>query len=353
MAILLIFGGSLELFAEEKRFQWLKLMTLFFCLPVSSTYLLLTSQENGLHVLTLVLSFVVMVLSIEEKYEKKIIITCCLTILTILLFYQKNNCVWYWPETFSWLHSSYVFGYVAILFLLRSCSKTVRKEKELLVYRERYMMARSLSHDLMSPLMAFHLLTSQKKPSEFDEKESQLLKNIADEMCEYVNDFIVGDLKDYQHLNLENLNQCVLSCIEKQNILNKNFEIQLQSKETVFARVDAVLLRRIINNLVNVCRHALPNGCNTIVFVIDNDPLGNTQILLQAANGGFSEKAFKGMFIEDQQLGDEVEFGISFNEFQDVVAKWNGKLELIAHEDTAIIQLLLPNKDQDKLIQKL
>ena len=127
MAIMLIFGGSLELFAEEKRFQWLKLTTLFFCLPVSSTYLLLTSQENGLHILTLVLSFVVMLLSIEEKYEKKIIITCCLAIFTILLFYQKNNCILYWPETFSWQHSSYVFGYVAILFLLRSCSKTVRK----------------------------------------------------------------------------------------------------------------------------------------------------------------------------------------------------------------------------------
>jgi len=352
MAILLIFGGSLELFAEEKCFQWLKLTTLFFCLPVSSTYLLLTSQENGLHILTLVLSFVVMLLSIEEKYEKKIIITCCLAIFTILLFYQKNNCILYWPETFSWQHSSYVFGYVAILFLLRSCSKTVRKEKELLAYRERYLMARSLSHDLMSPLMAFHMLVGNKKKIELDEKESQLLKNIANEMGSYIDDFVVGGLKDHAHLRLEDLNQCVLSCIEKQTILQPNFDIQLQAKETVFARVDAVLLRRIINNLVNVCRHALPNGCNTIVIAIDNDPLGNTQILLQAANGGFSQKALNSMFIEDQKLGDEVELGISFPEFQDIVAKWNGKLELISHQDTAIIQLLLPSKDHDKLIQK-
>ena len=58
------------------------------------------------------------------------------------------------------------------------------------------------------------------------------------------------------------------------------------------------------------------------------------------------------MFIEDQKLGDEVELGISFNEFQDIVSKWNGKLELIAHEDNAIIQILLPNKDHDRLITK-
>ena len=219
-------------------------------------------------------------------------------------------------------------------------------------YRERYMMARSLSHDLMSPLMAFHLLVGNKKKIELDERESQLLKNIANEMGSYIDDFIVGGLKDQSQLKLEDLNQCVLSCIEKQTILQPNFNIQLQAKETVFARVDAVLLRRIINNLVNVCRHALPNGCNTIVISLDHDPLGNTQILLQAANGGFSAKAINNMFIEDQKLGDEVELGISFPEFQDIVAKWNGKLELIAYQDTAIIQLLLPSKDHDKLIPK-
>ena len=257
-----------------------------------------------------------------------------------------------WLYFLSWHHLFYLLGFLAVLLLIHSNLHMLQQEKEQEKYRERYLMARSLSHDLMSPLMAFHLLTSQKKPSEFDEKESQLLKNIADEMCGYVNDFIVGDLKDYQHLNLEDLNQCVLSCIEKQSILNKNLDIQLQAKETFFARVDAVLLRRIINNLVNVCRHALPNGCNTIVIVIDQDPLGNTQILLQAANGGFSTKALNSMFIEDQKLGDEVELGISFPEFQDIVAKWHGKLELISYQDTAIIQLLLPSKNHDKLIQK-
>ena len=58
------------------------------------------------------------------------------------------------------------------------------------------------------------------------------------------------------------------------------------------------------------------------------------------------------MFIEDQKLGDEVDLGISFKEFQEIVTKWHGTLEILSHNDNATIQLLLPNEDHDKLIQK-
>ena len=352
MAILLIFGGSLELFANEKRFQWLKITTLFFCLPVTSAYQVVTSTENGLSLITLILSFVVMFLSIKREQVNKLIFTCGFIALITFIAYLKTGREINWLYFLSWHHLFYLLGFLAVLLLIHSNLHMLQQEKEQEKYRERYMMARSLSHDLMSPLMALHLLTSQKKLNEFDEKECQLHQNIISEMENYISDFVVGSLKDQSQLKLEDLNQCVLSCIEKQSILNKNLNIQLQAKEMFFARVDAVLLRRIINNLVNVCRHALPNGCNTIVIAIDNDPLGNTQILLQAANGGFSQKALNSMFIEDQKLGDEVELGISFPEFQDIVAKWNGKLELIAYEDNAIIQILLPNKDHDRLITK-
>ncbi|MFQ6722852.1 MAG: sodium:solute symporter family transporter [Opitutales bacterium] len=352
MAILLIFSGSLELFEKEKRFQWLKLTTLFFCLPVTSAYQVVTSTENGLSLITLVLSFVVMFLSVKREQVNKLIFTCGFIALITFISYLKADREMNWLYFLSWHHLFYLLGFLAVLLLIHSNLHMLQQEKEQEKYRERYNMARSLSHDLMSPLMALHLLSSQKKLNEFDEKECQLHQNIISEMENYINDFIVGGLKDQSQLRLEDLNQCVLSCIEKQTILNKNLEIQLNAKETVFARVDAVLLRRIINNLVNVCRHALPNNCKTIVIAIGNDPLGNTQILLQAANDGFSAKALNSMFIEDQKLGDEIELGISFPEFQDIVSKWHGKLELITHGDNAIIQILLPSKDHDKLIQK-
>ncbi len=357
MAILLIFGGSLEIFAKEERFQWLKLTTLFFCLPITSAYLFLTCEENGLHGLTLLFSFIVMLSSVEKKHEASIGIVCFFTAFLTLTLYLANKCQFNWPETFAWQHSFYVVGYdVAVLFLLRSNLNTLQQikeiEKEQEKYRERYLIARSLSHDLMSPLMALHLLVGNRKTIELDEKESQLLKNIANEMGSYIDDFVVGGLKNHTQLKLEDLNKCILSCIEKQSILNENLEIQLEAKERIFACVDTVLLRRIINNLLNVCRHALPNSCNTIVISIDKDSFGNTQILLQAAGCGFSEKVFKNMFIEDQKLGDEVELGISFQEFQDIVAKWHGTLEIISHDKKATIQFLFPDKDSDKLIQK-
>ncbi len=190
---------------------------------------------------------------------------------------------------FIWVCNSYIFATISF--------KILEKEKELLVYRERYNMARSLSHDLMTPLMAFHLLTGNKKTIELNEKQSQLLRDIANEMGNYIDNFIPGSWKKYAQLVPEDLNQCILNCIEKQKILHKNLEIQLQAKETILARVDAVLLRRIINNLLNVCLCALPKDCNTILIAIDYDPLGNVQLLLQAATGGFSAKAFKRRFI--------------------------------------------------------
>lgn len=356
IAILLIFGGSLELFADEKRFQWLKLTTLFFCLPVTSAYLFLTSAENGLNALTLLLSFVVMLSSVEKEQEAPVWIACLFTALLTLIVYFTNNCQFVWPENFVWQHSFYVVGYLVVLFLLRSNFNTSQqikeREHEIAVYQERYNMARSLSHDLMTPLMAFHLIVGNKKTIELNEKQSQLLRGIADEMGSYIDDFIPGSWKKYAQLKPEDLSQCVLNCIEKQKILHKNLEIQLQAKETILARVDVVLLRRIINNLLNVCRCALPKNCNTIIIAIDYDPLGNVQLLLQAATGGFSAKDVKGMFMQNQELGDEVGFGISFPEFQEIVAKWHGKLEIISQNNNATIQILLPNKDHDKLILK-
>lgn len=352
IAILLIFGGSLELFADENRFQWLKLTTLFFCLPVTSAYLLLTSKENGLSLITLILSLIVMFLSVKKEYISKLIYTCELIgVITLVAFIKMGNEI-NWVSLLGWHHLFYLLGFVAVLFLIYSNLHMLQQEKENAVYQERYNMARSLSHDLMTPLMAFHLIVGNKKTIELNEKQSQLLRGIADEMGSYIDNFIPGSWKKYAQLKPEDLSQCVLNCIEKQKILHKNLEIQLQAKETILARVDVVLLRRIINNLLNVCRCALPKDCNTIIIAIDYDPLGNVQLLLQAATGGFSAKDVKGMFMQNQELGDEVEFGISFPEFQDIVAKWHGTLEIISQNDNATIQILLPNQSNDQLILK-
>ena len=346
MAILLIFGGSLEIFAKEKHFQWLKLITLFFCLPVTSVYLLLTSQENGLHMLTLLLYFVVMSLSIEAKNKRKMLITCTLTILVASILFQKNHCTLCWPETFAWQHSFYLFGYLAVLFLLQSTLAMLKKEKQLVAYHERYTMARSLSHDLTTPLVALRIFIDQKKDS-FAPEEYRILKTINNEMSSYVEHFILGNLKEGVPLKSVELNESIVSCIEKQKILSRQkFDVQLQAKGTVFARVDAVLFRRIINNLLKICTHALPQGCKTVIVSLEETPQGKAKVLLQAAQGHISAILIQSMFTEDQKLSDEIDLGISFREFQDIVTKWHGKLEMITHDDDAFFQMTIPWEKQ-------
>lgn len=349
IAILLIFGSSLKVFENIKYLNGLKLVTLFFCLPITSAYLFLTSAINGLHLVTLFLSFIVMVSSFDSKKGWKIVITCILTALVTLFIHYALNREIHWVENFGWQHSFYLFGYFIVLFLLRSNLKLLQKEKELAIYHERYNMARNLSHDLMTPLMALSLLTSKKKLNEFNEKDCKLHEEILEEMAQYIEDFVPSSLKDRKHLKAESLNDCVLNCIEKQKILHKHITIRLQAEEVVLARVDKVLLCRVLNNLINVCIGALPKNYNTIIVAVDQDHLGNSQILLQSEIGGFPSKTLYSIFEKNKRLGEEMSFGVSLQEFRDIIEKWHGRLEIISHENSAILQILLPNKDQDQV----
>jgi len=349
MAILLIFGSSLEIFTQEKRFQWLKLITLFVCLPVTSSYHLLTSSENGLHILTLAMSFVVMLLTVETKNSWKMVITCILTVVATLFLFEKNNCTLCWPKMLVWQHCFYVFGYLTVLLLLRfnlvTLQQEEKREKELAAYHERYMMARSLSHDLCLPLTTLHALVDLRKHGVFDKQEYYTMKTTLNELKSYVEDFLVDYLEGNMSLKRIDLNACILSCIDKQKILNRRIDIQLQATETVFATVDPVLFRRIINNLLSICIRALPNDCKLLTIQLQNDPPYDVcGLLIKPDKGIFSAKNLQDMFIKNQILDDKVEIGISFQEFQAIIAKWKGKLNLITQGDKAFFQIILSTK---------
>ncbi len=341
MSILLIFGNSLEVFTKPKYFQWLKLITLFLCLPVTSAYLFLTSTENGLNLITLFLSLIIMFLSVDKKQEPKMAIVCGITSLITFIIFLKLDCVINWPEMLSWYHSFYILGFIAVLLLLRSHMNILRMS----IHTECYNMARNLTHDLTSPLLVLHLLSAHKKPSEFNEKECQIYQNVLSEMSKYVKESIPGTLNNYHSLKPENLNQCIINCIEKNKILHKDIEIRLQANETTFAHVDTFLFRRIINNLLNICIQTLPNKCNNIIITLNKDQLGNQQILFQTENDGFSAKALHQTLEQNQKLSDELHFGIGFPELQNIVENWHGTLDIIVNNNTAKLQIILPNKD--------
>lgn len=351
MAILLVFGSSLEIFAKQNRLKWLKLTTLFFCLPITSAYLFLTSTENGLSVITLLLSFIVMFLSVEKQYEGKIISVCLVTTLITTIIYFKTNCTFCWPEMFYWQHTFYLFGYLAVLFLLHSNLNTLRKEKELAVYLERYNIARSLSHDIITPLMVLRLLLTDKSPNKLDEKECKLVTSTLEEMGACLDDFISGSLKSYDQLTLESINQNVISCIEKNKVLYKTITVQMQAKENVFARVDSQLFRRTLNNLIGICMEALPEASNTVVISVGQDKFGNKQILLKNDLGSFSAKKMERVLNKNQKLSDELRFGIGFQELQNIVQTWHGKLGVLSNDNEATIQMLLPNEKNQYIIE--
>lgn len=352
MAILLIFGGSLEIFAKANRFKWLKLVTLFFCLPITSVYLIFTSNENGLGILTLLMSFIVILLGVEKKEETKVIAFCSLLGFITLIAFFKTNCKFYWPENFDGQHVFYIFGYFALLFFLRSNLNTLRQEKKLAIYLERYNLARSLSHDITTPLMVLRLLLSDKKPTQLNEKECQLITNTLHEMAECLEDFIPGRLKRYEELELKCINQCITSCIEKNKILHKNIEIRINATENVFARMDGPLMRRVLNNLVGICMNALPRESDVIILTIGKDDLGNKQILFQNDLGNFSQKRLYKVIANINEMSDELRFGIGFPELQTIFQNWHGKLEIVADDDDkAHIQILLPNEENSNLIK--
>lgn len=341
MSILLIFGNSLEVFTKPKYFQWLKLITLFLCLPVTSAYLFLTSTENGLNLITLFLSLIIMFLSVDKKQEPKMAIVCGITSLITFIIFFKLDCEINWPEMLSWYHSFYILGFIAVLLLLRSHMNILRMS----IHTECYNMARNLTHDLTSPLLVLHLLSAHKKPSEFNEKECQIYQNVLSEMSKYVKESIPGTLNNYQSLKPENLNQCIINCIEKNKILHKDIEIRLQANETIFAHVDAFLFHRIITNLLNICIQILPNKCNIIIITLNKDQFGNQQILFQTENDGFSAKALHQTLEQNQKLSDELHFGIGFPELQNIVENWHGTLDIVVNNNTAKLQITLPKED--------
>ena len=124
----------------------------------------------------------------------------------------------------------------------------------------------------------------------------------------------------------------------------------MQAKENVFARVDGQLLRRTLNNLIGICMEALPEASNTVVISVGQDQFGNKQILFKNDLGSFSTKKLFRVLNQNQRLSDELQFGIGFQELQEVVKTWHGKLEILSDGNEATIQMLLPNEKNQHII---
>lgn len=339
LATFLIFGNNLNLFKEGKMIEMLKLIVLAFCLPLTSAYLIFVSPENGLHFVTLALSFLVIISSIDKKRAiKTIFIGCFITCVSLAACWLYNIQI-VWPHNFTGCHIFYLLGYLSVFFLLHFQLIALQKEKELAIYQERYNLARSLTHDLTTPLMTMHLLSAHKALNEFNEKECQLYKSSVKEISQFLENFVCNTVDQRAQLQKENLNDIIVRCIEKNKLLHKITEIHLDAKVTAFAKVDAVLFYRVINNILCVCQQALPQNDNNLKLIIDQDDSGCFQVLFQASNGGFPQQNFYKVLDQYQSFNNVLPIGIGWQELQSIVAKWNASLETVLLNNE--IQILL------------
>ena len=349
MAVLLIFGSTLEIFQNHKQiFDYFKQATLFLCLPLTSVYLLFSSEENGLHLVAWGISFFIMMLVVEDKHREKTLLFCLALFLVALGFAFKSNFTVVWPSIFCWWHMFYILGFLAVILLLRASMHTLAVEREKAILLERCALARGISHDIMTPMMVMRMLL--KKPGSIDEKERTLMLDTLKEMGGIVDSVILESYKEYKNLHLENLNTIVDKCVSRVCFLRKNLTIHLNSSEEMSARVDTSLLNRILTNLLNMgCRLTASNG-GELTVDLEKDSYDNIQLGLYATPS-ISVDCIRKAIQQNDSLIDETGLGFSIRDLQKIVKHWHGLLMVKESDDEKyLFRIVLPNENNSEII---
>ena len=344
MSILLIFGPAISFFSVKSRFIYLRLSTLLFCLPLTSAYLLLVAPENGIHLLTLGLSLVIMVIVSEEEYRTRAIGICTFIILLVFLAIFRFNYDISWPQTLYWWHIFYFLGFLFVILLVKESMQTLVFEKELAVLEERCKIAQSISHEITTPMLVLRLLL-QKKSSEIGEKEKHIIKRTIKEISKIIDCVVPQDSKDYTNLPLVSINKIIKNCIIKRNIIYKNCGLQLISNEEIVARVNSASFTSVITNLFNVCLGAMPLNGGGMVVETGRDMLGNFQILMKSSNENLSIDMLNKIFSTNEELREKVGFGTDFSDIRNTVKDCHGQIFIKNSKAWgAVIQILLPDE---------
>lgn len=349
MAVLLIFGSALEIFQNHKQiFDYFKQATLFLCLPLTSVYLLFSSEENGLHLVALGISFFIMMLVVEDKHREKTLFFCLALFLVALGFALKSNFTVVWPSIFCWWHMFYILGFLAVILLLRASMHTLAVEREKAILLERCALARGISHDIMTPMMVMRMLL--KKPGSIDEKERTLMLDTLKEMGGIVDSVILESYKEYKNLHLENLNTIVDKCVSKVCFLRKNLTIHLNTFEEMSARVDTSLLNRILTNLLNMVYRLSSSNGGELTVDLEKDSYDNIQLGLYATPS-ISVDCIRKAIQQNDSLIDETGLGFSIRDLQKIVKHWHGLLMVKESDDEKyLFRIVLPNENKSEII---
>ena len=350
LSILFIFSPTFKIFTQHQQyFKYFKLTTLIVGLPLTSIYLLLTSPENGLHFIALGMSFLIMILVVEDKQREKMLLFCLTLLFLTVMYIFKANVIIVWPLSFYWWHIFYIIGFLFVILLLRSSMRTLTLEHEKAVLSERYALARSISHDIMTPMMVLRMLL-KKNSQGINDKECALMLDTLKEMGNIVDSIIPETHKDYQNLNAENLNAIVKNCILKKKVLHKSLQINLNTSEEIFARVDVLLMGRILINLINACYELLQSKNDIIDINLEKDIYQNIQIDI-CTNPNLPLNSLQALVKNNETLTNDLGIGIGISDFKKIITNWHGQIFLKdSNEIKYLFRIVLPNEKNDHII---
>ncbi len=355
MAILLMFGPSLRIFCE-KHFIIFKHITLLFCLPLSSLYLMFFDDPSysGFHVLTFAMSLVLIITLSEVKYREwmtflAVLLTVCGGVAFFKLNYKLN-----FPDQVRWFHVLYLIGFMLMIFSLWFRSKMFTIEKENAVMEERYNLARSVSHDIMTPMMVMRFILKKFEQEGLTEREKSLLMDSVKEMSGIVDSILPGVSKRYENLSFEAINPIVENCVAQKKFLYKNLNLRYECREEVKARVDALLFARVISNLINNCIEAMDeNSTGTVVISVGKDLLGNVQVTIRDNGCGIPYKKLERIFSYTEKGNKKFNLSIGLREVRDIMWSWHGRIDLVSTEGQGtVVTLLLPSNTHFQLIEE-
>lgn len=345
MAVVLIFGSTLEIFQKHKQvFAYFRQITLFLCLPLTSLYLLFSSEENGLHLVALGVSFFIMTLIVEDKHRERVLFFCIALFAATLGFAIESKIAIVWPSIFCWWHIFYILGFLAVILLLRSSMRTLALEKEKAALRERYALARSISHDITTPMMVMRMLL-KKTSNGVSEKERALMLDTLKEMGTIVDSIVPDTRKQYKNLNLVNLNAIIKKCISTVCFLHKDLVIHFNATGEISARVDSALLRRILTNILNAGYQLSPKNEKGMTIELLEDTYSNVQIdVIPSSNIPFGH--LQKLVAGSERLVDKAGIGLDINDLHAIIRGWHGRLLLKDSEEVKyLFRIVLPSEN--------
>lgn len=317
MALLLIFGSQFPIF-YKRHFIWFRELTLWLCLPITSTFLVFNAENGCLHLVSFGLSLLLLNVLSVAKYS---LWTSCASLVMVVLVAVGcflSGQPFTVPTRVSWFHILYLGGFLIVLFAIwyQRTAMALRGLKKM----------RNLSQDFMLPMLVQKMVLDKKLIGDLTPAECRLFKESMDDMSQIIDSLSCNTLS-LKSLKLENINTLVRRFVAQKQYLCPHLNLQIQEDAEVRLKVDPVLWSRVFLHLVNLCIESLPSLSNGQLTIRLSQENGFFVVSFFNKLTGLSREHLKNVLIQDSLEGKSDY--ISWNILQDWLKQWNASLEIV------------------------